>query len=150
MNRLNITTLLCDRVSDNNIIGVFDSIEPKYNNGRVELSMSMLINIIAVFPKKDSRNDDKNKSIQKNTEYEVLIRLNYVQNGLGVDIDHFTFITSPSKRMCRDIFEMRRIIDIRNLELPNGIGDYGIKIFIKKKTDEVWSLQTIQGFRVGL
>lgn len=150
LNRLNATVLLCDRIENGNaLIGVFDHVEPIYgSDGRPRISFSMLINLVAVFPKSGIV---ESNSVQKNTVYEVLVRLNYVKNGTGIIIDNFDFSTEHTKSMCRDIVEMKRIIDINDLILPNGTGEYGIKIFIKKKGEDtdIWSLQTVHGFQVG-
>lgn len=149
MKNLNSSTILFERIVDSDtLVGVFNNINATRLGNANKISFSMLLCLSAILPKEGGEKDEG--VIQRDTEYEIKVRINHVQSGYGIDIDDFVFSTRSPKHLCRDISELKRFIHVRDLSLPYGLGEYGIKVYIKEaRDDEKWTLQAINSFMIN-
>ena len=151
MKNVNINTLTFRRIG-NNIASmqVYDTIVPETDSGKTILrDFNVLIATSVVFPN-DATGVDPFESIVAEQSYDVQIRLTHIQSNSGFELDSYTFTLDASniKKVCRSIYESKKIITIPNLVLQAGLGLYAIKVFIKNRRDTTWFTQSIQPFRV--
>ncbi len=87
----------------------------------------------------------------KDNTYDFLIRLTHLKTNRAVDISKYSLTLNDATihTVCRPIYEGRKIISYSKLEIPNGSGQYAIKVYVKNRQEtDKWYLQTIQTFWV--
>ncbi len=120
----------------------FSEICPVYKNDRLNISFIILIIISGLFSKSDTVTDS---DFQQGHKYDVLIQLKHVLSGLCIDVSNFSFSTNDIEN---DYINFNHMINLPNLNLPCGVGEYSICIYIKEQKDSSWFLQNEQHFLV--
>lgn len=150
---LNTTVLFCKEVKDDEtLVGVFDQISPNTISSKSVVSFAMLVSLSALLPREDEQFADGVKYVERDSCYDVKVRLTHVGNGFGFDIDSFVFSTKKfNSYVCRDVCELKRFIHIENLDLASGSGEYVVKVFVRKQqeTEAKWNVQTIHHLAIS-
>lgn len=136
--------------------GVFNGIVPeKDEHGNVFVNdINIVLRCIIMF-NKDEKNDiiEEDGSINLDKEYEFMTRLTFVRSGLSVILDRFQLQLNKEKltNWCKAFYEFNRIVKVPHLVLPEGQGDYAIKLFVREKSNDPnapWVTQTLSSLSV--
>lgn len=147
MKNININTITFSK-SGNDVSAIipFDSREGKSERGDTfieDFNVLLLLNVIL-----SSKDEDPKQCIVKSQTYELVVRLTHIPSNNAIDIFRDTLCLNDNNihKICRPIYELKKIISISNLKLPMGNGQYAIKTYIKNATQNDWYLQNIQTF----
>lgn len=149
---LNTTVLFCKDVTDDDtLVGVFDHISPDTIGAKSTVSFAMLVSLSALLPKTGEQFGNEVRYVDRDTCYDVKVRLTHIDTALGFDIDSFVFSTHQYNHYeCRDVCELKRFIHIDNLDLTYGSGEYVVKVFVKKQEPNAkWTVQTIHRLMIN-
>lgn len=147
MKNININTITFNK-SGNDTLAIipFDSMKGESEKGITcleDFNVLFLLNII--LPSKD---EDPNQCIVARQKYDIIMRLTHILTNKAIDIfTDFLYLDAENiHKVCKPIYELKKIISISNLKLPMGNGQYAIKTYIKNATQNDWYLQNIQTF----
>ena len=158
MNNVNASILLTTNVEilDNGVrsLGaIFNGIVPKSNeNGYYLPDFYVILNASVMFDLDENGFSDCDFKID--TKYDCIIRMTHVDSGRGINLQKFTLEISRDKlkKWCKSFYEFSRYIQVKQLSVPKGLGDYAIKLLIREKKDGdqgPWTTQTISSLVVG-
>lgn len=156
MKNVNATILICsdiERINEktNSLIGIYDSVVPVKEDNLYYLdNFNILLNGCIIF---DEKFKDEPDCLQLGKEYEFMIWLTHVESGLGISLYQFSLELEKHelKTWCKDFYEFKRFLKFSKLEIPKGLGNYAIKVFIreKNKEDSPWNSQVIHSLIIG-
>lgn len=156
MMNLNATLLFCSSIETNDedlnsLIGIYDSIIPVRDNDFYYLdNLNVVLNGCVIFDEKFNQRDD---CIQLEKEYEIMVWFTHVESGLGIQIYKSDLCIHPEdlRTWCKDFYEFKRFLRFRRFEIPKGLGNYAMKIFIrdKSKQNSPWNHQSIHSLVIG-
>lgn len=153
---VNSTILFCSDIENNDgnvnsLIGVYDSVVPiRENNSYYLDNFNIVLNCCIIFDEKFKGQDD---CIQLGVEYEFMIWLAHVESGLGIPLYKSNLLVEKDnlRTWCKNFYEFKRFLKFSKLELPKGLGNYAVKLLIRKKSDaeSPWNNQTIHSLIIG-
>ncbi len=156
MKNVNSTILFCSNIDTieenvNSLIGIYDSVVPVRENNSYYLdNFNLTLNCCIIF---DDSFDNNPDCLHLDEKYEFMIWLAHIQSGLGIPLHKFDLIIEKEnlRTWCKDFYEFKRFLKIPKIEIPKGLGNYAIKLFIRKKgNDETpWNTQTIHSLIIG-
>lgn len=156
MKNVNATISFCSSIETqdnavNSLIGIYDSVVPIREEGIYYLdNFNIVLNCCIIFSDNFS---DKDDCIQLGKKYEFLIRLTHVESGLGISLYKSDLIIENEdlRTWCKNFYEFKRFLKFPKIEIPKGLGNYAVKLLIRKKDTEEspWTNQTIHSLVIG-
>lgn len=156
MRNVNATISVCSEIDTkdgnvNSLIGIYDSVVPVREDNSYYLdNFNLSLNCCIMFDEKYRNQVD---CIQLDTPYEFLIRLTHVESGLGIPLYSFELTVEQEnlRTWCKNFYEFKRFLKFSKFSIPKGLGNYAIKLFIRKKesVDTPWNNQVIHSLVIG-
>lgn len=156
MKNVNATILFCSNIENsdtnvNSLFGIYDSVVPVRDGNIYYLdNFNLVLNCCIIF---DEKFTDKSDCIQLDTNYEFVIWLAHVESGLGIPLytSDLCIKQENLKTWCKNFYEFKRFLKFSRLEIPKGLGNYAVKLLIRKKTEEdiPWNNQVIHSLIIG-
>lgn len=153
---VNATILFCSEIQQNDdnvnsLIGVYDSVVPiRENNSYYLDNFNMVLNCCIMF---DETFENRTDCIQLDTEYEFMVWMAHVESGLGIPLYKSDLLIERQnlRTWCKNFYEFKRFLKFEKLEIPKGLGNYAIKLFIRKKEENEtpWNNQIIHSLIIG-
>lgn len=156
MKNVNATILLCSNIENNDsnvnsLVGIYDSVVPIREDNIYYLdNFNLVLNCCIIF---DENFIEKEDCIHLDTEYEFMIWLAHVESGLGISLYKFDLCIKQEnlRTWCKNFYEFKRFLKFQRLEIPKGLGNYAVKLLIRKKVEEEipWNNQVIHSLVIG-
>lgn len=156
MKNVNATMLFCSEIKNNegninSLIGIYDATVPiRENNSYYLDNFNIALNCCIIF---DESFVDRKDCIQLNEEYEFMVRLTHIASGVGIYLYNFDLLVKQDDltTWCKDFYEFKRFLKFPRITLPKGLGNYAVKLLVRKKSEEenVWSNQVIHSLVIG-
>lgn len=132
--------------------GVFDQISPNKINGKYYIkNMALFLTTSIVL---DDNCKNKDDLIDRNKIYECAIKMTHQATQKAIIIDEFELKINENDitKSDKDIYEFGRITKLSDFYLPEGLGDYSLKLLIREKTDDKkapWNVQVVHTITIG-
>lgn len=156
MKNVNATISFCSSIETqdnavNSLIGIYDSVVPIREDSIYYLdNFNVVLNCCIIFSDNFS---DKDDCIQLGKNYEFMLRLTHVESGLGISLYKSDLIIEQEdlRTWCKNFYEFKRFLKFPKIEIPKGLGNYAVKLLIRKKETEEspWTNQTIHSLVIG-
>lgn len=156
MKNVNASIMFCSNIESderniNSAIGIYDSIVPIREDNTYYLSnFNLILNCCIIF---DENFKDKQDCFQLNTHYELMLWLTHVESGCGISIykSDLCVENDDLRTWCKDFYEFKRFLKFPKIVIPKGLGNYAIKVLIRKKEEEdkPWNNQVIHSLIIG-
>lgn len=124
-----------------NLMGIFDTIEAVVTDDIVSLeNLCVVINSVVIF-----NDDDLKDELKLNKDYEFLVRLTHISSADSIDLGKFDLTLQESQltKWCKKFYEFKHIIKIPSIVLPNGAGNYAIKLLVREEGAPKWTVQSL-------
>lgn len=154
MKNVNATMFMCSEIRTdenqiNSLIGIYDGVTLFKNDGEYRINkLNIALNCSIIF---DKQFENSENCVQLGTAYEFMILLTHVESGQSVTLHKFTMVIDNEnlKLGGKNFFEFKRFLMCPPIELPQGTGEYALKLLIKKSNEDIWNTQTIQSLTVN-
>ena len=118
---------------------LFDTVKgEKAGNLLTIAKMSVAAHISVLF----DDNQEGEEYIHKDTEYEFKLKIYSVKKNLGLDIGNFTLYIESGAVNDENYYEYRWLLNLEDLIIEPGIGDYTVSLYARKQGEDKWEKQT--------
>lgn len=157
MKNVNASIMFCSEMEANNdeiksLIGIYDGVVPARENNSYYLdNFNVILNCSIIF---EEQNRGRRDCLQLGEIYEYMVWLAHVESGLGIPLYRFELQINQEnlRTWCKDFYEFKRFLNFQRIDIPKGLGNYAVKLLIRKKDDSnetPWNSQVIQSLIIG-
>lgn len=155
-NNVNANILTCAKVRKQgecySYQQIFDVVSARKNEKPYRLNpFEVILQLSILF---SEEKDDSENIVKIGRTYEFLVKIKHNDSKLSKDLLKFEIFFSDDNILysCgKKYYSTTRAVEVKNLDIPAGLGNYSIELFMREKTgkdENEWFLQSISNLLV--